>query len=163
LQLPGLRIFLDSTQLTAVQRRLGGTIGSRGDAGDALHWLCFHGTDGKGGWLLWLESGEINGGAVGGFRWQRAGRTARFDARCRALPDGRRGVELPITLQLGIGEAGALHTLGSPTKRLGGTLLYLHEHEETIHGEPYTATNTLAVLLRGGVVWAIEAWKSTSS
>jgi len=53
--------------------------------------------------------------------------------------------------------------LGQPSKRLGDTLLYLHEHEETIKNEPFTALNTLAVLLSGQAVWAIEAWKSTTS
>jgi hypothetical protein len=59
-------IVLDETELTDVQRDVGGTIGSRGDAGDSLHWLCSSGRTVGDKWVLWLMSGEMNGGSVGG-------------------------------------------------------------------------------------------------
>jgi hypothetical protein len=158
----GLRIVLENTELTAVQKRFGGTIGHRGDADTSLSWLCLHGTGPQGGWILWLMSGEMDAGSVGGFRWQRVGRAAEVDTKCQTLPEGS-SVELPVTLRLGSEEAGVLHIFGQPTKRFGNALFYLHEHEATIRNEPYTAMNTLVVLLRGGVVWAIEVWKSTTS
>jgi hypothetical protein len=108
-------------------------------------------------------SGEIDAGTVGGFRWQHVERKAQLDARCQTLPEGPGGVELPVALRLGITEAEVQHIFGQPTTRLGNALLYLHEHELTAHNQPYTAMNTLAVLLHGGVVWAIEVWKSTTS
>jgi hypothetical protein len=163
LKVSGLRIVLEDTKLKAAEKRLGGTIGHRGDAGDSLDWLCLHGTGARGDWVLWLMSGEIDAGSVGGVRWQRVGRVAKIDAKCQMLAEGRRDVELPAALRLGIGEAAVLHALGEPSKRLDNALLYLHEREKTIHNQPYTATNTIAILLRGGAVWAIEVWKSTTS
>ena len=162
LRVSGLRIVLENTELTEVQKRIGGTIGHRGDADTALSWLCLHGTGPRGNWILWLMSGEMDAGSVGGFRWQRVERAAQVDKKCQTLPEGGI-VELPAALRLGVEEAGVLHNFGQPTERIGNALLYLHEHEATIRNAPYTAMNTLVVLLRGGVVWAIEAWKSTTS
>jgi hypothetical protein len=163
LRVSGLKIVLEDTELAVVQSHIGGTIGHRGDAGDSLSWLCLHGIDPQGDWVLWLMSGEIDAGTVGGFRWQRVESKAKLDARCKALPEGRDGVELPVVLRLGITEDGVRHIFGQPSTRLGNAALYSHEHEGTIRNEPFTAMNTLAVLLRGGVVWAIEVWKSTTS
>lgn len=162
LRAAGKNIVLDETDLKAVQSDIGGTIGNRGDAGDALGWLCFHGGEARAQWVLWLMSGEINGGSVGGFRWQRADQTAHFDSKCRKFPDGRRGVEFPLEVQLGTSENQILHILGQPSDRHGETLLYLHEHEVTVKNQPFTAMNTVAVVLRKQAVWAIEAWKSTT-
>ena len=55
-------ITLEKTSMKDVQQRLGGVIGEKGDANDASEWLCFHGANAMGGWVLWLESGEVNGG-----------------------------------------------------------------------------------------------------
>src|ERR1700687_2526909 len=67
----GYEITLEKTSMQEVEQHFGGVIGQRGDASEALEWLCFHGADAVGGWVLWLESGEINGDSVGGFQWQR--------------------------------------------------------------------------------------------
>src|SRR5437588_153215 len=67
----GYDIRFEETSMESVEKRLGGETGQRGDAGDALEWLCFHGADAAGAWVLWLESGEIDGGFVGSFQWQR--------------------------------------------------------------------------------------------
>jgi hypothetical protein len=163
LRVSGQTIVLEDTDLAAVQRHTGGTIGHWGDASDSLSWLCLHGTGPQGDWVLWLMSGEIDGGTVGGFRWQHVERQAQFDTRCQTLPEGRGGVELPVALQLGVTEARVRRIFGEPSAKLGNALLYLHEHELTAHNEPYTAMNTLAVHLRGGVMWAIEVRKSTIS
>jgi hypothetical protein len=162
LRVAGKGIVLDETDLKAVQTDVGGTIGNRGDAGDSLGWLCLHGGDTRDEWVLWLMSGEINGGSVGGFRWQRVEQSAHFDSRCQALPDGRSGVEFPLPVQLGTSESEILRILGQPSGRQDDTLFYLHEHQVTIKDHPFTAMNTLAVLLRKQSVWAIEGWKSTT-
>lgn len=162
MRVAGERIVLDGTELKAVQGHLGGTIGHRGDASDSLDWLCLRGRGTQERWVLWLMSGEISGGTVGGFRWQHVERTAQFDTRCQTLPDGRADVELPIAVRLGTSKSEVLRILGQPSEKLGDTLLYLHEHEETIKNQPFTAMNTFAVLLRGQTVWAIEVWKSTT-
>jgi hypothetical protein len=163
LRVSGLRIVLEKTPLVEVRNRFGGTIGYKGDAGDFLSWLCLHGTDLRGKWVLWLTSDEIDGGSVGGFRLQRVEHAAEFDKRCQMLPEKQGGVELPIALQLGIEEAKVVSILGEPTRRSSQTFLYLHEHEEMIHNQPYWAANSVAVLLRGGIAWAIEVRKSTTS
>jgi hypothetical protein len=145
LRVSGQTIVLEDTDLASVQKHTGGTIGHRGDAGDSLSWLCLHGTGPQGDWVLWLMSGEIDGGTVGGFRWQHVERKPQLDTRCQTLSEGRGGVELPVALQLGITEAAVRHIFGEPTAKLGNALLYLHEHELTAHNEPYTAMNTLVV------------------
>ena len=162
LRVAGKSIVLDETDLKQVQRDIGGTIGNRGDADDSLHWLCLRGGNARDQWVLSLMSGEMNGGSVGGFRWQRVEQTAPFDARCQTFPGGRRGVELPLAVRLGTSESEISRILGQPSDRYGDTLLFLHEHEVTFKNQPFTAMNTLAVLLRKQAVWAIEAWKSTT-
>jgi len=154
-------VSLEKTKMDDVTIRLGGTIGQKGDAGEFVEWLCFHGTDPGGHWVLWLESGEIDAGTVGSFQWQRLDKGAVLDRRCRML-EGT-GVELPVTLRLGMAESEVLQSLGPPTVRHGDRLIYVHEHEESIRGEPYTSTNIVAIHLRGGTVWAIEVSKTTSS
>jgi hypothetical protein len=156
-------MILEKTTLEDVQARLGGTVGRRGDASTSLHWICLSGTDRAGRWVLWLESGEIHGGDVGAFELRRIPPAAVLDDRCVALSGRNSGVTLPIPLRLGIKEAEVIKVVGKPTVRLGEILLYVHEHQETIRGEPFDATNVLAVLVRRGVVEAIEVWKTTVS
>jgi hypothetical protein len=163
LRVAGRNIVLDETALKTVQSDIGGSIGNRGDAGDALGWLCFHGGEVRDQWVIWLMSGEINGDAVGGFRWQRVDQTVHFDSKCRKLPHGKRGVEFPLAVRLGTSENQVLRILGEPSDKHGETLFYLHEHEVTFKNQPFTAMNTVAVILRKRAVWAIEAWKSTTN
>jgi hypothetical protein len=51
----------------------------------------------------------MDGGSVGGFRWQRVESKAQLDGRCQTLPEERGGVELPVPLRLGISEDGVSH------------------------------------------------------
>lgn len=161
LRVSNFPIEFEETKMDDVRTRLGGTIGHKGDAGEYLEWLCFHGTDSGGRWVLWLESGEIDGGMVGSFQWQHLAKDADLDQRCRMLQHA--AIELPIALRLGIAEKEVLKTLGAPTVRRGNRLIYVHEHEETIRGEPFTSYNIVAVLLRSGKVLAIEVSKTVSS
>jgi hypothetical protein len=154
-------VSLEKTKMENVKKALGGTLGGRGDAGDSDQWLCLYGTDSSGPWVLWLESGEIDGGTVGSFQWQRVGKSAVLDRRCRMIGEAK--VELPIALRLGITEAEVLKGLGRPTVRHGDRLIYVHYHKESIRGEPYDSENIVAILLRAGLVWAIEVSKSTTS
>ncbi len=152
----------EETELETAQTMFGGKIGAQGDAADSLLWLCLHGSDAAGPWVLWLESGEIDGPYVGGFQWRRVSRSAQVDERCSALPDTSE-VELPINLRLGTSEKKVIKLLGSPTSRRGDTLLYEHEHDELIRGEEFNSSNSLIVELRGGVVWAIQVNKTTTN
>jgi hypothetical protein len=161
LHVSDLTIVLEQTELEAVQAHFGGEIGSDGDASESLRWVCLYGGDAAGRWVLWLESGEIDGPNVGGSQWRRVRTTAQFDGRCQALPDGNSKVELPIELSLDATENKVLQVLGQPTVRKGNTLIYEHEHEETIHNEPYRSMNTVTVALRHGVVRAIQVTQTT--
>ncbi len=162
LRVSGFRITLEETKMDDVKTRFGGTFGQSGEAGEFYEWLCYQGTDSKGRWALWLGSGEINGGTVGDFQWRRLAEGAVLDERCRKVQGTSDSVALPIALQLGMSEKDVLKTLGPPSARRGDTLIWLHEHQETIHWEPYTSDNTVMILLRDGVVWAIQASKTTS-
>jgi hypothetical protein len=156
-------IVLEETELEVVRAHLGGEIGSHGDASESLGWLCLYGSDEAGRWVLWLESGEIDGGSVGSFLWRRVGPNTRFDKRCRMLPKVGSRIKLPIPIRLGTTETKALQILGRPTARHRHALVYVHEHEESIHNEPYTSTNTVVVEFRRGLVWAIEVHQTNQS
>jgi hypothetical protein len=163
LRIDGVTIRLEEeTELEAMQTRFGGEIGSQGDAADSLGWLCIYGRDAVGPWVVWLESGEIDGPYIGAFQWRRVSRSARFDERCSALPDTSE-VELPIDLDLGISEKRVIKILGHPTSRRDNTLLYEHQDDELIRGEEFFSSNVVIVALRGGVVWAIQVTKTVTN
>jgi hypothetical protein len=154
------KVILEETPLNDVLKDLGGTIGSRGDASEALQWLCFHGRDAKGRWALWLESSEMGGGTVDGFAWQRIAEKATLDRRCRTQAVE---IALPIQIAIGLTESEVRGSLGTPTTKYRNTLIFDHEHPETLRNEPFTASNTVYVELRGGVVWAVQVWRTTSN
>jgi hypothetical protein len=52
------------------------------------------------GWVLWLESGEIDGGYVGSFQWQRLSNRDVLDSRCHALTGTTSAIKLPLSLRL---------------------------------------------------------------
>jgi hypothetical protein len=83
LSLSDSRILLEQTEMDVIQSKFGGEPGARGDASESLRWLCLHGTDDAGRWVLWLESGEMDGPSIGEFQWQRVSTSAIFD---RAAP-----------------------------------------------------------------------------
>lgn len=160
----GYDITLEKTSMKDVEQRLGGVVGKKGDAGDASEWLCFHGADATGGWALWLENGEINGDSVGSFQWQRLSNHDVLDTRCHALRRAGSIIQLPLSLQLGAKSSEVLKSLGPPTLKTDGRLIYLHEHEVggTRAEDPFISSNIVVVYLRSGIVWAIQVSKTTS-
>jgi hypothetical protein len=52
--------------------------------------------------------------------------------------------------------------LGPPTTKHGNTLIFDHEHQETIRNEAFTVSNGVDIELRSGVVWTVQVWKTTS-
>src|ERR1017187_8589414 len=66
LQVGKMPIILEETKLESAKNHFEGTIGYRGDAGEARGWLCLYGTGANGPWILWLNSYEINGATIGG-------------------------------------------------------------------------------------------------
>jgi hypothetical protein len=163
LRVANFPIVLEETKLEDAQRRFGGMIGSCGDAGDAEAWLCLHGRDANGPWIFWLTSGEIDGPAIGGFEWRRLAPNELPDHRCPLLRKGDGGIALPLQLHPGMTEVEMRRILGRPTIARGRTLIFFHEHQETIQNLPYTSENTITIVLRGGLVLAIQVSKTTSS
>ncbi len=161
LRVSKILVVLEETKMADVKKRLGGSFGRRGDAASYVEWLCYYGANADGRWVLWLESSETVAGTVDGFILQRLDSDARMDGRCGNLQAG--GVELPIALKLGITETRARKILGPPTLKFRGTLVFHHEHTEIFHNQPHTASNTVYLVLRRGVVWAIRADKDTTS
>lgn len=160
LQISGYPIQLEKTSLADVEKHFGGKIDARGDAGDAVQWLCFHGSDASGNWVLWLESGEIDGGDVGSFEWRRVSAEAEMDHRCVALGGQP---QLPLPLHLGMELVEVVKTLGQPSWQSPQRVIYMHEHEEIINGERYDSSNIVMLRVRSGVVWAIAVSKTTTS
>ena len=157
----GVPVTLEDSPISDIAAHFGATIGHKGDAGDSVQWVCFRGADPAGDWVLWLESGEINGGTVGSFQWRRIDSAAVLDQRC--LPLSGAAVELQNQLRLGLAQAGVLKALGPPTIQRVDSAVYVHAHAESIHGEPYTSLNVVVVIFRRGQVQAIEVSKTTSS
>lgn len=163
LQVSRQRIVLETTALVALQKTVGGVIGHRGDAGDSLSWLCLYGSDSDGTWVLWLLSSEIDDGSIGGFTWQFVKNTTSIDSRCSARSEKGQIIKLPVPLRLGMTKDEVLLVLGKPSTQTDDTLFYLHEHELTLHNQPYTDMNTVGVVLSRKKVVSIEVWKSTTS
>jgi hypothetical protein len=159
----GARITLESTNLETIRKRFGAAAGRQGDAGDAITWLCFHGKDDGGAWGLWLTSSEIDGTAIGGFKWQRLPANASIDPRCKSLDQATSAIILPIPIHLGLAESQVDAVMGKPSGRYHGISIYVHEHNLTLHNEPYSADNTVLVSYRNGALWSIAADYTISS
>lgn len=149
-------IVLEQTEMKDVQRRLGGEIGSRET--DASEWLCFHGANETGRWVLWLENDEISESLVGTFQWRQLSENDVLDPRCQLLRREDSMITLPLPFTLGATQSQVLKSLGSPAARNSERLIYLHKHSSG----SYVSSNTVIVRLRNGVVWAIRASKTTS-
>jgi hypothetical protein len=163
LKVSGWPIVLEKTGLIEAQKHFGGTVGSRGDASEALGWLCLYRRDRDASWVLWLESSEIDGPAVGSFRWQQLSVNSKMDRRCQRLSEEDATPSLPLPLQLGMKEADVVARLGKPSGHNGDTTIYAHEHGLIIHSEPYTLSNDVLIVYRNGRIWAIEAVHTTIS
>jgi hypothetical protein len=156
-------ITLGETRLSDLQKRFGGAIGTKGDAGDFLQWLCFANGNHSRPWVLWLESGEMDDGTVAGFHWSRLAREAKVDGRCRQLGESEARVQLPLAIRPAMVEKEVFAILGSPTARKGNSRLYVHEHEESVKGETFFNTNTVELSLRNGRLTSIGVWNSTTN
>jgi hypothetical protein len=164
LKVGGWPVTLETTELVAAQKHFGGVLGHRGDASEALGWICLYLLDGTVPWVLWLYSGEIDGPAIGGFQWQQLESGARMDRRCRTLDMKTGTVELlPSPLRLGMTAVQVERILGKPSGKYRDRLFYDHEQNLTIRNEPYTLDNDVLIVFRNGQVWAIEANHTTQS
>lgn len=141
LKVSGISIRLEHTHLDTVGRSLQAPVGSRGDASEALGWVCLYGRDDKGLWGLWLMSGEIDGPAIGSFQWQRFPSDAMFDHRCKFVPDSAHAIDLPVHIRLGMTASQVESAIGTPTSKFQNIQVFSHEHSLTSKGEPYSADN----------------------
>lgn len=149
-------ITLEKTTLTDAQRRFGGSIGQSGDAGEFLQWLCLYKRNAEDGWVLWLTSGEIDGGSIGGFVWLHMSAAQRIDSRCTELNAEKATVMLPIPLKLNMTRDTVEQLLGKPSGRFHETFTYLHEHKGTIRHAPYTWENSIDIVYKRELVQAIQ-------
>ncbi|MBS1821483.1 MAG: hypothetical protein JST61_05860 [Acidobacteria bacterium] len=163
LTVAGIPIQLEHTRLDLVSRSLHAPEGSRGDAGEALGWICLYGRDEEGFWGLWLMSGEIDGPMIGSFQWQRLPSDAQFDHRCRVLGHSIHPIQLPVDIRLGMTESQLEATLGKPTSKFHNTWLYSRERDLTLHGEPYSADNDVFIFYDNDVASALVVHYTISS
>ena len=163
LSVAGWPITLEETEVDEARKHFGGTLGGRGDAGESLGWLCLYRQGEGASWVLWLESAEINGPTIGSFRWQQLPSQAKIDRRCQRLKTDSAAIDLPLAIRLGMTEAEVVSRMGKPSAQSGERAIYLHEHNLTIDGEPYSLDNYLLITYRNGRVWAIDVSHSTVS
>lgn len=156
-------ITLETTSLADAQRRFGGSLGHSGDAGDFLQWLCLYKRNADDGWVLWLTSGEIDGGSIGGLVWLHMGANQKVDSRCTELSAEQATVTLPIPLKLNMTRDTVEQLLGKPSGSFHETFTYLHEHKGTIKRTPYTWENSIEIVYRRGLVQAIQVDLTISS
>jgi hypothetical protein len=156
-------ITLEKTTLANVQKRFGGSLGHSGDAGESLQWLCLYKRNAEDGWVLWLTSGEIDGGSIGGFVWLRMSAAQKIDSRCTELNAEQATVMLPIPLKLKMTRDTVEQLLGKPSGRFHNTFTYLHEHKGTIKHAPYTWDNSIDIVYQRGLVQAVQVALTTSS
>jgi hypothetical protein len=152
-------IVLNKTPRAEAQRMLGGSAGVQGDAGDWEAWLCYHGRDAHGRWMLWLLSGEVDNENVSGFQWMQLSSGQIPDHRCKLIA-GHKPVSLPIAIWPGMIEAEARRVLGRPTLVSGNLLQYSYEHDQKIEQLDYTVTNDVNLVLEKDKVKSIQVWRS---
>lgn len=170
LNLGAYAIHFEQTAMREVVRTVGtGAIHHQGDAGDSLDWICYR-IPGPAPQLLWITSGELQGGQVVDSV------VARFDAAmpadCAELPERFRGVTLDHGLWLGSTQAAVQVALGPASAARDAWLQWCFEakgrdehHDEasnTTAGVDYDESSSLVLRLDGGQVAALFAAKDTT-
>jgi hypothetical protein len=156
-------IVLEKTELTDAQKHFGGSIGSQGDASEYEQWLCLYQRDDNDGWVLWLTSGEIDGGYISGFVWLHVTANQKIDSRCKKVSTKLGGIELPIQLHLGTTRTEVENLLGQPSGKFRNTFMYEHEHKLTIRQEPYMTMNSIYIVYQEDIVRVIQVEKTTQN
>ena len=156
--MPSLRIgsvdvVLNRTPLAAIARQFEARIGRRGEANDALGWICLTGRDAGGRWMLWLQSGEIHGGAIGAFQLRRIGAAERIDSRCVI---SRADIRTLAAVRLGTSRADVKRLLGE-FSGAPAMVSYLYEHPGPADS---TIESLISVLFAGDTLTAFEVWRT---
>lgn len=153
-------IIFNETARDSAQKALGGTVGMEGDAGDWEAWLCYHGRNSHGRWILWLLSSELDNDNVSGILWMRLSANESVDSRCKLI-SGEDAVTLPILLEPGMSESDLRLTLGKPTFASQNIREYLHEHHEIVDHRDFTVTNDIDMIIEDGAVRSIQVWRDS--
>lgn len=53
--------------------------------------------------------------------------------------------------------------LGKPSSRFGDVSIYFHEYGLRLHGEPYTADNSVIFSYKNGELWQVVVYYTISS
>jgi len=149
-------IVLDRTPLADAAQWFKARIGRRGAGSESLGWVCIAGRDAEGRWMLWLQSGEIHGNAVGAFHLRRIGAAERIDAKCVS---SRAGVRNAAGLRLGMSRADVRRMLGDSS----GTppmVAYLYEHPGA---GGVTIESMISVVFANDAVTAFEVWRTETN
>ena len=153
LRIDNREIVLDRTPLAETARRFKARIGRRGDGSESLGWVCIAGRDAEGRWMLWLESGEIHGDAVGAFQLRRIGVPEPIDAKCVS---SRASIRNPAGLRLGMSRADVRRILGE-SSGTPAMIAYLYEHPGA---DGFTIESMISVVFADDVVAAFEVWRT---
>jgi hypothetical protein len=166
LNIGSFSVVLEQTPLQNASTRFHAVIGRRGDAGESLEWVCLEGTDAQGKLMLWLESGEIHGPAIGGVLVQRLSSDQAVDERCGRLAAP---ITMPLTVRLGMTKRAVLGSLGRPTSERDEAVNYSSCHTvklkvgRTAEPQTFDQCSSLSVRFEKGVVCAFEVWRTTTS
>lgn len=151
-----VQVILDITPLLDVVSRFKAQPGHRGDANDSLDWICLHGKNARGGWILWLESGEIHVNRIGAFQLRRLEPNQRVDARCRIV---NAVLQIPSELRLGMSREEVRRMLGGSIGAQA-TSSYVYEREDP---NGVTVESIVTVAFTENVVVAFEVWKTETN
>ena len=163
-QLAGMPIMFEKTKLEDVRSRFGGTIGTRGDAGDSRAWLCYQGSNGDRHWIVWLTSGEIEGHtSINGVEWETLSADESTDSRCSTLPKDSGGIQLPLAIYPGMTGQEARQVLGQPTMTRNNVLIFSYERRKSMFRPKFTVQNLMAVALRDDIVQEIDVERTTTN
>lgn len=166
LDVGGMHVVLQSTSLSEVQARLGGSVSRQGDAGVGVRSLCYYQPHTRIPWALWLQSSELyQGDVIHGYRWARLAAVntagAAPEAGCVAL---RQRADAPLGTMLKLGEPRdeVVAVLGPPVTETPGTLLFIRAGLTVIEGTLFTLQNRAFIKLQDRQVDSVEVWKTTS-
>ena len=149
-------IVLDRTPLAEAAQWFTARVGRRGTGSESLGWVCIAGRDAEGRWMLWLQSGEIHGNAVGAFQLRRIGTGDRIDSRCVS---SRASIRNAAGLRLGMSRADVRRILGD-SSGTPAMIAYLYEHPGA---GGFTVESMISVVFVEDAVTAFEVWRTETN
>jgi len=158
-KLGSLLIVLEETTLADVAAEVGGTVGRRGHAASALHWVCVDADAPTHNTRIWLVSTEIAGGAINQIVIERSDPGRRANSGCSTIRADHLPIELPGLPVIGQEEAKARAQLPAPGYERNGTLAFLHSRDLP---KDCNLSQSLGIRIASGRVDAISLTRITS-